>query len=76
MVLMRSIVFPIQSPMTVSRPDACELAMVQAPVSADLNLTPDVHTQGIGELEGVEECVGYYSRSLIRCFGFEESGII
>lgn len=47
--------------------------MVQTAVPADLDFASDVDAKGVGELEGMEEGVGNDCRSLIHCFGFEES---
>ena len=70
---MSPVILPVQSSMSL-RSNSCQLTVVQTAMPADLDLTPDMDTEGIRELEGVEESVGYDGGSLVYCFGFQESG--
>lgn len=71
-VLVSPIIFPVQSSMSLGC-YACQLAVVQTAMSADLHFTPYVDTQSIRELESMEKRVSDHGGSLIRSFGFEES---
>lgn len=74
MVPMRSIILSIQRSVPL-RSHSSQLTVIQTTVPADLHLAPNMHAQGIREFESVEECVGDYRRTLVGCFGFEESEI-
>lgn len=70
---MRSIILPIQQPVSLRR-GSSQLAMVKAAMATDLHLAPYVHTQSIWELERVEESVRNDGCTLVRRFRLQESG--
>lgn len=74
MVPMRPIILSIQSSVPLGS-HSSQLTVIQTTVPTDLHLAPNMHAQGIREFESVEECVGDYRRTLVGCFGFEESEI-
>jgi len=48
--------------------------MIEAAMATDLHLALDVHTQGVRELEGMEEGVGDHGGPLVGRTGLQEAG--